>query len=265
LCIEKIILVLKVKLISYNVNGIRAALNKGLATWIQKESPDILCVQEIKADDSQIDNSLFTGLGYETFWFPAQKKGYSGTGILTRTKPIDYTKGIGVEKYDSEGRTITMDFENFTLINSYFPSGTTGDVRQDFKMEYLGDFLSYTNRLKKEKERIIVSGDFNICHKPIDINHPERHQKSSGFLPGEREWMDLFIESGFIDSFREFNREPNQYSWWSYRANSRAKNLGWRIDYNMASNSLKNNLRDAGILKEVFHSDHCPVKLEMEF
>lgn len=256
---------MRIKLISYNVNGIRAAFNKGLVSWIQEENPDILCVQEIKADESQIDISLFSMLGYETFWFPAQKKGYSGTGILTRIKPIAYTKGMGIQKYDYEGRTIRMDFENFTLINSYFPSGTTGEIRQDFKMEYLKDFLIYTNRLKKENDKIIVSGDFNICHKPIDINHPERHQKSSGFLPEEREWMDLFIESGFIDSFREFNGEPNQYSWWSYRANSRAKNLGWRIDYNMISHSLRNNLSNAGILKEVFHSDHCPVKLEMEF
>lgn len=262
---HKIIFDLKVKLVSYNVNGIRAALNKGLTYWIQEEKPDILCVQEIKADECQFDNSLFTSLGYDTFWFPAQKKGYSGVGILTRIKPFNYTKGMGIEKYDSEGRTIRLDFEHFTLVNSYFPSGTTGDIRQDFKMQYLNDFLNYTNRLIKEKGRIIVSGDFNICHKPIDINHPERHQKSSGFLPEERQWMDMFVESGFIDSFREFNKEPNNYSWWSYRANSRSKNLGWRIDYNMVSNSLKGNLRNAGILNNIYHSDHCPVKVEMEY
>lgn len=256
---------MKVKIASYNVNGIRAALDKGLIDWLKSENPDILCIQEIKANESQFDKALFENLGYETFWFSAQKKGYSGVGILTKTKPVFYKSGIGIEKYDFEGRCIRLDFDNFTLINSYFPSGTTGDLRQDFKMEYLEDFLKYISELKKEKSRIVISGDFNICHKPIDINHPERHLKSSGFLPEEREWMDKFLGSGFVDSFRVFNNEPNQYSWWSYRANSREKNLGWRIDYNMVSEPLARNLTNASILKEVFHSDHCPVKVELKF
>ena len=256
---------MRINLVSYNVNGIRAAMNKGFALWLSKEMPDIVCIQEIKADKNQIDRKAFDNLGYHSYWFPAEKKGYSGVGVLTKIRPISVFRGIGMDKYDSEGRNIRLDFEQFTLVNSYFPSGTTGDIRQDFKMKFLADFLDYINRLKTETPNIIVSGDYNICHKPIDINHPERHQRSSGFLPEEREWMDRFIISGFIDSFRAFNQEPNQYSWWSYRANSRAKNLGWRIDYHMITTPLHRNLKGAEILKDVIHSDHCPVKAVMEF
>jgi len=256
---------MRVSIISYNVNGIRAALNKGLSEWIAEENPDILCFQEIKAGVNQFEQSVFSNLGYQGFWFPAEKKGYSGVGIITKLNPLEIVKGINEVKYDSEGRTITLDFENFILVNSYFPSGTTGDIRQNFKMEYLDDFYLYIENLKKSGKGIIVSGDFNICHKPIDINHPERHLKSSGFLPEEREWMDKFVHAGFLDSFREFNHDPHQYSWWSYRANSRAKNLGWRIDYHFVNHSLQKNLKSASILKEVYHSDHCPVKVEMEF
>jgi exodeoxyribonuclease III len=240
-------------------------MNKGFALWLSKEMPDVVCIQEIKADENQIDRKAFNGLGYHSYWFPAEKKGYSGVGVLTKFQPLSFSRGIGLDNYDSEGRNIRLDFEHFTLVNSYFPSGTTGDIRQDFKMNYLADFLDYTNRLRTERPNVIVSGDFNICHNPIDINHPERHQKSSGFLPEEREWMDKFVASGFVDSFRVFNQEPNQYSWWSYRANSRAKNLGWRIDYHMITNPLHRNLKEAAILKDVVHSDHCPVKIVLEF
>jgi exodeoxyribonuclease III len=254
-----------IRFVSYNVNGIRAALGKGLLEWLKKDGPDVFCVQEIKADPAQVDQSGFMELGYRSWWFPAQKKGYSGVAIFSKIIPDRVEYGIGLEKYDAEGRNIRMDFGDITLINSYFPSGTAGDIRQDFKMMYLEDFIHYTNHLKRERPRIIVCGDFNICHKPIDINHPGRHQKSSGFLPEEREWMDRFSDSGFVDSFRVFNQQPEQYSWWSYRAGSRGKNLGWRIDYFMIEESLRGNLRDAGILKEAVHSDHCPVMVEMEF
>jgi len=253
------------KIISYNVNGIRAALNKGFTEWLKLENPDVVLIQETKAHKEQVETSLFDNLGYKHFWFSAVKKGYSSVAILSKVEPDLVANGIGIEKYDVEGRTIRADFGDITIINSYFPSGTTGTIRQDYKMEYLADFKKYIDDLKKERPKIIVCGDYNICHKPIDINHPERHKKTSGFLPEEREWVDQFIESGFTDSFREFNTNPEEYSWWSYRAGSRAKNLGWRIDYHMISEALKLQLKSATILQSVVHSDHCPVVVEVDF
>lgn len=253
------------KLISYNVNGIRAALNKGIDEWLKVISPDIFCVQETKALKEQLDSSVFTDLGYNQYWFSAQKKGYSGVMVLSKTEPDKILYGMGMEKYDAEGRVIRLDFNDTTLINVYIPSGTQGGPRQIFKMEFLSDFLEFINKLKKERPNLIITGDFNICHKPIDINHPERHKKSSGFLPEERDWLDQFEASGFFDSFRKFNAQPEQYTWWSYRANSRAKNLGWRIDYFWLSQSMINNIESAAILPDVSHSDHCPIEIRTSF
>lgn len=252
------------KLISYNVNGIRSAMNKGFVDWLKEENPDIIGLQEIKAQEKDTDASIFQDLGYELYWFPAVKKGYSGVAIFTKIKPKAVKYGIGLNKYDDEGRMIQADFEGFSFISSYFPSGTTGDVRQDFKYEFLDDIYGYMQDLRKENPTLILSGDYNICHKPIDIHNPVSNKNSSGFLPEERAWMDKFTESGFIDTFRHFNPEPHQYTWWSFRANSRAKNLGWRIDYHMATKELQNKLKSAVILPNIKHSDHCPIVLEIE-
>jgi exodeoxyribonuclease III len=249
------------RILSYNVNGIRAALGKGLAEWIKKESPDIICFQETKAHPEQIDAPLFEYLGYKMYINSAEKKGYSGVAIFSKKEAQFISTGIGVQKFDLEGRVLRADFENFTLISVYIPSGTTGDIRQDFKMEFLTNFTSYIQNLRKERPNLIISGDYNICHKPIDINFPKKHEKMSGFLPEEREWFDKFIETGLIDTFREFNREPDNYSWWSYRANSREKNLGWRIDYHIVTDALKPHLQSARILSQIEHSDHCPVEV----
>jgi exodeoxyribonuclease-3 len=251
------------KLISYNVNGIRSALNKGFAEWLSVENPDVIGLQEIKASEHDLDTSIFRDLGYELYWYPAVKKGYSGVGIFTKVKPKSITYGMGLDKYDDEGRVLQVDFEDFSFISAYFPSGTTGDERQRFKYEFLDDVFGYIQELKKKYPNLILSGDYNICHKPIDIHNPISNKNSSGFLPEERAWMDKFTESGFVDSFRLFNPNPHQYTWWSYRANSRSKNLGWRIDYHMVTNELQNRLKSAVILPHIIHSDHCPISLEL--
>ena len=253
----------KLKILSYNVNGIRAAIKKGFVEWLETENPDILCIQETKAQPEQIDSKLFEALGYKCYWYSAQKKGYSGVGIITKIEPDRVETGIGKDPYDAEGRVIRADFGDISLFSAYFPSGTTGDIRQDVKMAFLSDYHSYLNEFKKQRPNIIVSGDFNICHKAIDIHNPKRNKKTSGFLPEEREWVDRFIASGFVDSFRMHNPEPHRYSWWSYRANARAKNLGWRIDYHMVSKSLADKVVGSDILPAVKHSDHCPVTVHI--
>jgi len=255
---------MKKTVLSYNVNGIRAAMNKGFSEWLKEVSPDTICIQEIKADPEQIDTLLFEHLGYQCTIHSAEKKGYSGVMTLSKELPIQIKAGMGIDKYDMEGRVLRTDYPGFTLINVYIPSGTTGDIRQDFKMEFLTDFHKFIQNVRKEQDNLVICGDYNICHNPIDINHPERHKKSSGFLPEECTWFDEFIHDGLIDTFRMFNSEPEQYSWWSYRANSRTKNLGWRIDYHVVTESMKNKVVDAKILNAVKHSDHCPVSLTLD-
>lgn len=251
------------QLISYNVNGIRAAINKGFVQWLKDENPDVIGLQEIKAQEKDVDASIFQDLGYHLYWYPAVKKGYSGVAIFSKVKPKSVKYGMGLDRYDDEGRMIQADFGDFSFISSYFPSGTTGDIRQKFKYGFLDDIFGYMQDMRRENQNLILSGDYNICHKAIDIHNPVANKNTSGFLPEERAWMDKFTESGFIDSFRHFNPDPHHYSWWSYRANSRAKNLGWRIDYHMATNELQNRLKSAVILPDVIHSDHCPIKLEI--
>ena len=253
------------KILTYNVNGIRAALRKDFSSWLKGVNPDIVCLQEIKANPEQFETSIFTNLGYHCFWNPAEKKGYSGVAILTKTKPKHVEYGCGIEEIDFEGRILRADFGEFSVMSVYFPSGSSGDIRQEFKMKFLIQFQNYINVIKKGFSKLIISGDYNICHKAIDIHNPQRNKNTSGFLPEEREWMSQFISSGFTDSFRHLNPEPNNYSWWSYRANARSKNLGWRIDYNMISKNLLSNLSRSAILSQAVHSDHCPVLVELDF
>ena len=254
------------KIITYNVNGIRSAISKNWLDWLKATDADVVCLQEIKCTPEQlIDILLLEQMGYQHYWNPAVKKGYSGTAIFTKHTPKHVEYGCGMEDYDREGRMIRVDFENFSVMSTYFPSGSSGEDRQKFKYRFLDDFRDYSETLKLEFPKLVISGDLNICHRPIDIHNPKSNANSSGFLPAEREWMENFIKSGFIDSFRHFNQEPHNYTWWSFRANSRAKNLGWRIDYNMVSEGLRENLKRAAILPEARHSDHCPVLLELAF
>jgi exodeoxyribonuclease-3 len=252
------------KIVSYNVNGIRAALNKGFLDWLKATDPDIIGLQEVKAELNQINKAIFEDIGYNIYWLPAVKKGYSGVAILSKLKPKHVQYGVGLSTYDDEGRMIRADFETFSFASAYFPSGTTGDVRQDFKYAFLDDMYGYSQDLKEKFPNLILSGDYNICHKPIDIHNPVSNKNSSGFLPEERAWMDKFTKSGFEDSFRLFNKNPHQYTWWSYRAGSRGKNLGWRIDYHMTTESMKERIKRSVILPEAYHSDHCPIMVEIE-
>jgi len=252
------------KIISYNVNGIRAAIRKGFLDWLGTVSPDVVCLQEIKANEDQLDLSLFEEAGYKyNYWYSAQKKGYSGVAILSKTQPDNVVFGTGIEYMDFEGRNIRADFGDISIMSMYLPSGTNME-RLDFKLTYMADFQEYANTLKKTNPNLIVLGDYNICHEAIDIHNPVGLKNVSGFLPVEREWIGDFMKSGFIDSFREFNSEPDNYTWWSYRANARNNNKGWRLDYAMVASTLKERLSRSVILSEAKHSDHCPILIEVE-
>ena len=252
------------KIVSYNVNGIRAALKKGFIAWLQAVNPDIVCVQETKAHKEQLDLRLFEEAGYPYhYWFSAQKKGYSSVAILSKIKPDHVAYGTGIESMDIEGRNLRIDFDDFSVMSLYLPSGTNDD-RLDFKLKYMAEFQEYVNELKKEIPNIIICGDYNICHTEIDIHNPVQNKNTSGFLPVERDWLDNFICSGFIDSFRYLNKAPHNYTWWSYRANARNNNKGWRIDYHMVSEPMKHRIKRAYILPEAKHSDHCPIVVEIE-
>lgn len=253
------------EIVSYNVNGIRAAIKKGLIDWIRQSNFDVYLFQEIKADEASIPTKLFEDLGYTQYWYPAQKKGYSGVGILVRRDHTNVVKGMKHEKYDFEGRLIRVDLGDITIVNTYFPSGSSGEIRQGVKMEYLPDFFNYIHELRKEKKKIIISGDYNICHNNIDIHNPAGNKKTSGFLPEEREWLTNYFASGFIDTFRHlYPDRKDTYSWWSSFANARNNNKGWRIDYHAVTKELESQILDAEIFMDVKHSDHCPVYLKLK-
>lgn len=252
------------KIISYNVNGIRAALKKDWLGWLKSENPDVVCIQETKAHQDQLDLDLFKEAGYNSYWFSAEKKGYSSVAIFSKTEPDHIEYGCGIEKYDAEGRILRADFGDFSVLSCYFPSGSSGDARQDFKMEFLADFRVYIEELRKTRPKLLISGDINICHEAIDIHNPVSNKNSSGFLPEERQWITDFLALGYLDSFRELNKEPDNYSWWTYRAGARGKNKGWRIDYHFITENLKNQLTGASILADVVHSDHCPIVVDLD-
>lgn len=251
------------KIITYNINGIRAGITKGLIEWVEATNADVVCFQEVKSTPEQVDLSLFQQLGYNSWWMPAEKKGYSGVAIFSKITPRNIAYGCGIERYDKEGRVIRIDFDTFSVLNVYMPSGSSGDERQAFKYQWLEDFYQYVTELKKEIPHLVICGDYNICHQAIDIHNPKANAQTSGFLPEERAWMTRFFESGFVDAFRYFNTEPHHYTWWSYRAGARGKNLGWRIDYHAVTESLAADLQRTVILPEAKHSDHCPVLLEI--
>lgn len=251
------------KIISYNVNGIRAALKKGFINWLQAANPDILCIQETKAHKEQLDLTEFENAGYPYhYWFSAEKKGYSSVAIFCKEKPNHVEYGTGIESMDFEGRNLRVDFNEVSVMSMYLPSGTN-DARLGYKFKYMDEILEYVTELRKEIPNLVVCGDYNICHEAIDIHNPKM-KGVSGFLPEEREWLGKFIDSGFIDSFRYVHPEKQEYSWWSYRANARANNKGWRIDYNMVAEPLKNKITRAYILPEAKHSDHCPIAVELD-
>lgn len=253
------------KIISYNVNGIRAAEKKGLTDWISSNDFDIVCLQEVKATKDVAPLEAFEKIGFShCYWHDAQKKGYSGVAIFSKKPADNIVVGCGIEKYDFEGRIIRADFGDLTILNCYFPSGTSGTARQDFKYEFLDDFFDWIEELKRERPKLIIVGDYNIAHTEADIHNPKSNKKSSGFLPEERAWMTKWFDSGFTDAFRFRNPETIEYSWWSYRANSRANNKGWRIDYQSVSNNLKEKIIKAYQMNDAVHSDHCPVCLEID-
>lgn len=253
------------KIISYNVNGIRAAMRKGFAGWLKRADPDVICIQETKANVDQVEVEEIEAAGYpHHYWYSAHKKGYSGVAIFSKYEPKHVEYGTGIDFMDFEGRNIRLDFDEVSVMSLYLPSGTNS-ARLEHKLKYMADFQNYINNLKKDIPNLVICGDYNICHEAIDIHDPVRNKNVSGFLPVEREWLGNFIDSGFIDSFRHFNKEPHNYTWWSYRANSRANNKGWRIDYNMVAQPLQENLKRAVILPEAHHSDHCPHMVELQF
>ena len=254
------------RIISYNVNGIRAAIKKGFIDWLQTHPADVICLQETKAHKGDVDYSKIETMGFETYWFSAEKKGYSGVAVFTKIKPDNVQFGNGVMQSDAEGRVIRLDYGDVTLINAYFPSGTSGDERQAYKYQWLDEFHDYLNVLRNTRSKLIITGDYNIAHKEIDIHDPKGNKNSSGFLPEERDWMDKFLKDGFTDTFRHVHpKDAHRYSWWSQRFPTvRLNNKGWRIDYITVTDNLSGNIIDAEIYPDVKHSDHCPIYLNLK-
>lgn len=252
-------------IISWNVNGLRAVLKKDFIPWIKETDPDILCIQETKLQKETLEDEARNIEGYYSYFSFAEKKGYSGVATYTKEKPINVYHGIGIERFDKEGRIVITEFEQFTLLNIYFPNGQMSEERLTYKMEFYDAVLEYCNEEVKKGKKLLICGDYNTAHTPMDIKNAKANEKTSGFLPMEREWMDKFIANGYIDTFRHINPEEVKYSWWSYRFKARERNTGWRIDYHFVSNNMLDNVTNAQILNEVFGSDHCPITIELSF
>ncbi|MFC1569755.1 exodeoxyribonuclease III [bacterium] len=253
------------RILSWNVNGLRAVWKKGFLEWLYQESPDILCLQETKAQPEQLSEDVLNIAGYKSFFSSAERKGYSGVALYSKQKPKQIHLGLGIERFDIEGRTIIAEFDNFTLFNIYYPNGKASDERLQYKMDFYQTFLEVADAYKSKGHSIIICGDVNTAHKPMDLTRPKENETSSGFLPEERAWIDTFLSHGYLDTFRLYNNEGGNYSWWDYKTRARERNVGWRIDYFFISDDLKSNIQSAFILSEVMGSDHCPVGIEMTF
>jgi exodeoxyribonuclease-3 len=255
----------KFRILSWNVNGIRAAYKKGFVHWLPKENPDIICIQETKAMKEQLPDDLINIGKYNSYFSSAERKGYSGVATYSKAEPVSVSNGIGIKKFDSEGRFLITDFVDFLLFNIYFPNGKAKKERLQYKMDFYDSFLKHLNKLTKQGKKIVVCGDVNTAHKEIDLARPKENEKISGFLPEEREWIDKLLQAGFIDTFRVFNDKGENYSWWDMMTRARDRNVGWRIDYFFISENLSSNLKSATILPDVMGSDHCPVGIELKF
>ncbi len=251
------------RLISWNVNGIRAAHKKGFLEWLELEKPDVLCIQETKAHESQLPTALKDVEGYSCWFTQPERKGYSGVALYTRQEPRSVSFGLGVERFDSEGRTVVADFDDFVFLGIYFPNGKRSKERLRYKMDFYDSFLDYVDNLRNEGRNVVVCGDVNTAHREIDLARPKENERISGFLPEERAWMDTFLDHGYVDTFRQFNQEPGNYSWWDQMTRARERNVGWRIDYFFTDTDFAPNLTDAFILPDVMGSDHCPVGIEI--
>jgi exodeoxyribonuclease III len=251
------------RILSWNVNGIRAAYRKGFAEWFAREAPDVLCLQETKASPSQLAPELLSVEGYHSYFNAAERPGYSGVATYSRVQPREVTAGLGIEKFDSEGRVLRLDYGDFLLFNIYFPNGKSSAQRLEYKMEFYDAFLEHVDGLRAAGRHIIVCGDVNTAHREIDIARPKANENISGFLPLERAWMDRWVSHGYVDTFRRFNQEPGQYTWWDARGGARARNVGWRIDYFFVDQGLEDRVTSAFIMPDVMGSDHCPIGIEI--
>ena len=253
-----------IKLISWNVNGIRAAYKKGLVDWISQEQPDILCLQETKAQIEQLPKDLVNIDGYNCYFESAERKGYSGVAIYSKIEPVKIVNGFGKKKFDAEGRVLQADYKKFSLFNVYFPNGKASPERLAFKMDFYEAFLKHINKFKDDGVNVVVCGDVNTAHKEIDLARPKDNEKVSGFLPEERAWIDKLLKHGYLDTFRMFSDKPDKYTWWDMKSRARDRNVGWRIDYFYASESMRKIIKSADILADVMGSDHCPISLELK-